>query len=75
MRFYTRQHPFYRSVELHAKTMHVCIVNQAGETLVHRNLPSRPDYFLDAIGPCRQGLVVGVKCKWGLLRGPLPDAA
>ena len=38
MRFYKGQHAFYCAVDLHAKTMHVCLVNQAGEVLVHRNL-------------------------------------
>ena len=55
MRFYTTQHPFYCGVDLHAKTMHVRIVNQAGETLVHRNVPTQPDHFLNAIGLYRPG--------------------
>lgn len=59
MRFYTQQHAFYCGVDLHAKTMHVCVVDQSGETLVHRYLPSRPDYFLNAIGLYRKELVVG----------------
>src|SRR5712691_8912489 len=33
MRFYTTQHPFYCGIDLHARTMYVCILNQAGETL------------------------------------------
>jgi transposase len=64
MRFYTQQHAFYCGVDLHAKTMHVCVINQAGEALVHRNLPSRPDYFLNAIGLYRKELVVGVECMF-----------
>ena len=64
MRFYPQQHPFYCGVDLHAKTMHVCVVDQAGETLVHRNLPSRPDYFLNAIGPYRRQLMVGAECMF-----------
>jgi transposase len=65
MRFYKRQHQFYCGVDLHAKSMHICLVNQAGEVLVHRNLPTRPDYFLNAIAPYhRQDLVVGVECMF-----------
>ncbi len=61
MRFYKRQHQFYCGVDLHAKTMHICLFNQAGEILVHRNLPTRPDRFLNAIAPYRRhDLVVGV---------------
>jgi len=65
MRFYKRQHAFYCGVDLHAKSMHVCLVNQAGEVLVHRNLPTRPDRFLSAIAPySSQDLVVGVECMF-----------
>jgi hypothetical protein len=32
MRFYTTQHPFYCGIDLHARTMYVCILNQAGDT-------------------------------------------
>ena len=39
MRFYKQQHQFYCGVDLHAKTMHICLVNQADEVLVHRSLP------------------------------------
>lgn len=65
MRFYKRQHEFYCGIDLHAKTMHVCLVNQAGETLVHRNLPTQPERFLNAIAEYRQqDLVVGVECMF-----------
>jgi hypothetical protein len=65
MRFYKRQHELYCGIDLHAKTMYVCLVNQAGETLVHRNLPTRPEKFLAAIAGYRQhDLVVGVECMF-----------
>lgn len=32
MRFYKRQHEFYCGVDRHAKIMHVCLVDQAGQT-------------------------------------------
>ena len=65
MRFYKQKHQFYCGVDLHAKTMHVCLVNQAGETLVHRNLKTEPELFLAAISPyLQQDLVVGVECMF-----------
>jgi hypothetical protein len=65
MRFYKRQHAFYCGVDLHAKTMHVCLVNQAGDVLVHRNLPTEPERFLNAISPYRaHDVVVGVECMF-----------
>ena len=54
MRFYTKQHQFYCGIDLHARTMYVCILNQAGEMLVHRNMPAGPEPFLKAIAPYRE---------------------
>jgi transposase len=62
MRFYTKQHQFYCGIDLHARTMYVCIVNRDGEILVHRNMPAGPDPFLRAIAPYREDLVVCVEC-------------
>jgi transposase len=64
MRFYQQQHPFYCGVDLHARSMHVCVVNQDGQTLVHKNIPARPDRFLELVRPYRDGLVVGVECMF-----------
>jgi len=55
MRFYKQQHQFYCGVDLHAKTMHVCLIDQAGEVLLHRNLPTQPDRFLSAVSSARHG--------------------
>src|SRR5215475_13218399 len=64
MRFYTTQHPFYCGIDLHARTMYVCILSQSGEVLVHRNMKTDPDTFLKALAPYRQGLVVAVECMF-----------
>ena len=58
MRFYTKQHQFYCGIDLHARTMYLCILNQEGEILVHRNMPAGPDPFLKTIAPYRENLVV-----------------
>jgi hypothetical protein len=42
--------------------MYVCILNQHGEILVHRNMKAAPEAFLKAIAPYREGLVVAVEC-------------
>jgi transposase len=64
MRFYTTQHQFYCGIDLHARTMYVCILNQSGEVLVHRNMKTSPDTFLKVIAPYRQGMVVAVECMF-----------
>jgi transposase len=64
MRFYTRVHEAYCGIDLHARTMYVCIVNRDGELLLHRNMPTSPEIFLKAIAPYRQDLVVAVECMF-----------
>jgi hypothetical protein len=62
MRFYTQQHRFYCGVDLHARTMYLCILDQAGQVVFDKNLPATGHAFLQAIAPFRDGLVVGVEC-------------
>src|ERR687887_377435 len=62
MRFYTQQHQFYCGIDLHARTMYLCILNQDGEILVHRNMPAGPEPFLKTVAPYREDLVVCVEC-------------
>lgn len=62
MRLYTNHHPFYCGIDLHAKSMYVCIVDQAGAVLVHRNLPCTREAFQNVISPYREQLVVAVEC-------------
>ena len=64
MQFYTKTHQYYCGVDLHAKTMYVCIMNQAGDILVHRNIRTDQDRFLSLIGPYRDDLVVCVECMF-----------
>jgi hypothetical protein len=62
MRFYTNQHQFSCGIDLHARSMYVCILSPDGERLVHRNMKAAPEPFLKAIAPYRDGLVVAVEC-------------
>src|SRR5712692_8867863 len=62
MNFYTRQHKHYCGIDLHARAMYVCILDQSGTKLVHKNLPTTPDAFLCVIAPCRADLGVAVEC-------------
>jgi hypothetical protein len=32
MRFYTNQHPFYCGIDLHARSMYVCILSHEGNS-------------------------------------------
>jgi len=62
MKFYTQQHPHYCGIDLHARTMYLCILNQAGAIVLHRNMKADSDSFLKAIAPFRDQIVVAVEC-------------
>jgi hypothetical protein len=53
MRFYTRQHRLYCGVDLHARSMYVCVLDQEGNVLVSKNIPSAPEPFLELITRAR----------------------
>src|SRR5919106_4227457 len=62
MRFYTKQHKFYCGIDLHARSMSVCILNQDSEIMLHRNMKASPEMLLKAIAPYREEIVVSVEC-------------
>jgi hypothetical protein len=51
LRFSTQQPQFYCGIDLHARTMDACILDQHGELRLHRNMPAKPETFLKAIAP------------------------
>ena len=62
MRFYTRQHRHYCGIDLHARSMYLCILDQEGNVLLHQKLRCDRERFLETIAPYRDGLVVGAEC-------------
>ena len=62
MRFYNQQHNYYCGIDLHTKTMYVCILNQAGDVLVHQNIPVDSECFSKLIMPYLDDIVVCVEC-------------
>lgn len=62
MRFYTQAHKHYCGIDLHARTMYLCVLDAAGNILLHRNIQANPDAFLRVIAPYRDDLVVAVEC-------------
>jgi len=60
--FYNSTHRHYCGVDLHARSLYVCILNQQGETLLHKEIPASPDALHRLIQPYLDDLVVGVEC-------------
>ncbi len=64
MRFYTKQHKFYCGIDLHAKKMYLCILDETGEIRLHRNIKTDREVFLKVIQPFRDDVVVAVECMF-----------
>jgi len=62
MNVYTGVHAYYCGIDLHARTMYVCILDKDGKKVYHKNIRCKPEYFLQAIEPFRKNIVVGVEC-------------
>jgi transposase len=64
MRFYNQQHRFYCGVDLHARTLSLCILDTDGTAVFHDTIAASPAAFLKAVRPFRDGLVVACECMF-----------
>jgi transposase len=62
MRFYTQQHPYDCGIDLPARSLYLCILDQSGTLVLHRNMAAAPEPFLRAIAPYRTDMAVAVEC-------------
>ena len=81
MRFYTGQHRFYCGIDLHARSMHVCVLDAAGTVVYDRNLAchfpregkGRGTFFFVAFrGPPRGHEVLAETGRMSILNVPVP---
>ncbi|HDH06451.1 MAG TPA: hypothetical protein ENH01_12235 [Nitrospirae bacterium] len=49
-------------IDLHAKTMYICILEQAGNVVLHRNIRTKPEKCLSTISRYREDIVIAVGC-------------
>jgi hypothetical protein len=64
MRFYNQQHRFYCGVDLHARTLSLCILDAQGTTVLHDTIAATPTAFLQAVAERRDGLAVACECMF-----------
>lgn len=62
MNFYNNLHPYYCGIDLHARTLYVCIIDQQGDTCVHKEIPADPQRLKQLLDPYIGNIVVGVEC-------------
>ena len=61
-RFSHAPYPLYCGLDLHARSMDVCLLKQDGAIILHRHRQASPATFLKASAPSREAMVVAVAC-------------
>jgi hypothetical protein len=56
MQFYTQAHRHYCGIDLHARSMYVCVMDPGGKVLVHQSLDRTAEAFLALVTPYREAL-------------------
>ena len=64
MKFYTQPHQHYCGIDLHARCLYVCILDQDGNILIHKNIKANPEALIQLITPYQDNLVIGVECMF-----------
>jgi len=64
MKFYTQMHKHYCGIDLHARCLYVCILDQQGNILVHKNIKANPQALMQVVEPYLDDLVIGVECMF-----------
>ncbi len=64
MKFYTQTHQHYCGIDLHARCLYVCILDQQGKILVHKNINANPQALMKLVTPYLDDLVIGVECMF-----------
>ena len=62
MNFYPHEHKHYCGIDLHARSLYVCVTDGHGEILRHKECPANPSSLLKIITPYLDDLVIGVEC-------------
>ena len=62
MNFYNNLHPYYCGIDLHARVLYVCIIDQDGQICVHQEISDSPDKLKSILEPYLGNIVVGVEC-------------
>src|SRR5919201_589733 len=68
MRFYNQQHRFYCGVDLHARSLSLHALDAEGQSVLAKTIAARPEAFLQAVAPFRDGLAVACECMFAWYR-------
>ena len=64
MKHYQKEHKYYCGIDLHAKSLYICILDCKGKKRVHRNVKANPQSLFKAIEKYLDDLVIAVECMF-----------
>jgi hypothetical protein len=64
MRFYNQPHRFYCGIDLHARTLSLCILDAGGQAVLQTTIAAHPTTLRQAIAPYREGLAIACECMF-----------
>ncbi|WP_017221338.1 IS110 family transposase [Moritella dasanensis] len=62
MRFYNETHPYYCGIDLHARSLYICIINGNGIVVLHKEIKPSTEKLCEILAPFIDNIVVGVEC-------------
>jgi len=62
MNFYNSTHKYYCGIDLHARSLYVCILDKEGKTLYHKEVKANPDKLYQSIEAYLDDIIIGVEC-------------
>jgi len=62
MRLYHHSHRFYCGIDLHARLLAICVLDNAGAIFLQAQIPASRQLLLDTLAPYRPDVVVAVEC-------------
>ncbi len=62
MKFYTTLHKYYCGIDLHARLLYVCILDEQGKKVLHQKIKADPKQLYRLLKPYLGQVVVGVEC-------------
>lgn len=77
MKFYTSTTGYHCGIDLHSRQMYVCVMDSAGNKLLHLNIKNNDfEFFLKKIAPWRHDMTVTCECLfcWYWLADACEDA-
>jgi transposase len=62
MRFYNHNHRFYCGIDLHARLLAICVLDNTGAIVLQTQIPADKQLLLKTLAPFRPDVVVAVEC-------------